>query len=67
MAINKDGGQLTDEGRQKRAEYLRQWRKRNPERCRAYAEKYWSRKATAHVAGGSVNTISNGCQDKNYR
>ena len=36
---------LTEEARKKRLEYLREWRKRNPEKVRQYVINTWNRKA----------------------
>ena len=36
---------ISEQGRQARTEYLRQWRRRNPERMRAYQMTYWERRA----------------------
>lgn len=35
----------SSDGRKARAEYLRQWRKNHPEKCRQYADDYWNRRA----------------------
>lgn len=37
--------ELSEEARAKRSEYLREWRKRNKEKCAAYRRKYWEKKA----------------------
>lgn len=36
---------MTQDGKNARAEYLRQWRQRNKEKCRSYQTRYWERKA----------------------
>ena len=36
---------MTDEARAKRAEYMREWRKKNPEKVREANARYWQRKA----------------------
>lgn len=36
---------MTDEARAKRAAYMRQWRKRNPEKVQEANRLYWERKA----------------------
>lgn len=36
---------LTPEARAVRAKYMREWRKRNPDKQREYNEKKWERKA----------------------
>jgi len=36
---------LTKEAREKRAVYLREWRKKNPEKQREYNARYWNKKA----------------------
>jgi hypothetical protein len=36
---------ISDQGREVRNEYQRQWRRRNPERMRSYRVNYWERKA----------------------
>lgn len=35
---------MTAEARNARAEYYRQWRKRNPDKVRATNERYWQKK-----------------------
>lgn len=37
--------QLSEEAKQKRAEYQRNWRRKNPDRLRKYQANYWERKA----------------------
>ena len=36
---------ISPEAKQKEREYLRQWRKKNPEKVRQYNVNYWERKA----------------------
>lgn len=36
---------ISDQGREVRNEYQRQWRRRNPERMRSYRVNYWERVA----------------------
>ena len=36
---------MTDEAKAKRAEYMRAWRARNPERVREQNRRYWERRA----------------------
>ena len=36
---------LTEQARQARREYKRQWAKRNPDKIRAQQERHWERKA----------------------
>lgn len=37
---------MTDEAKKARSEYMKKWRKRNPEKEREYKARYWERKAT---------------------
>lgn len=36
---------LTNEGRQARAEYMRKWRKANPDKVKESKDRYWNKKA----------------------
>ena len=38
-------GKLSEEARQERNRYYREWRKRNPEKDLAIRERYWSKKS----------------------
>lgn len=41
----KEQFKMSDEARKARAEYMRQWRKRNPGKQAEYSARYWTRKA----------------------
>lgn len=41
---------LSDAARAARNEYLREWRKNNPEKARAIRERYWEKKALEAAA-----------------
>ena len=43
-----------------RREYMREWRKKNPEKLRAAQERYWTRKA-AEIAAKREKTSKNEC------
>lgn len=45
--------------REARREYLREWRKRNPEKVQAAQERYWAKKA-AEIAAKREKTPENG-------
>ena len=36
--------EMTEEAREKKNEYLREWRKRNPDRVREMTRRYWEKK-----------------------
>ena len=36
---------MTQEAREERAAYMREWRKKNPEKQRVNQQRYWERKA----------------------
>ncbi len=36
---------MTDEAKKARAAYLREWRKKNPDKVKKQAENYWERQA----------------------
>ena len=36
---------MTDEAKKARAEYQRQWRKKNPEKVKAWADRHWEKVA----------------------
>jgi len=38
---------LTDDARRERNEYMRRWRRDNPDKVRQYQEAYWSRKSAS--------------------
>ena len=38
--------ELTNQGRNTRAEYLREWRRKNRDKCRTYSDRYWSKRGT---------------------
>lgn len=38
---------LTDAAREAQREYMREWRRKNPERVREKNKRYWERKAAA--------------------
>ena len=37
---------MNEQARQARNEYMRQWRKKNPDKVRAIKARYWEKKAT---------------------
>lgn len=45
--------------REARREYMREWRKKNPEKLRAAQERYWMKKA-AEIAAKRENPHENG-------
>ena len=42
---------MTNEAKAKRAEYMRQWRARNPEKVKEANRRYWQRKAEQDEQG----------------
>lgn len=46
--------------REARREYIREWRKRNPEKVQAAQERYWAKKA-AEIAAKREKTSQNEC------
>lgn len=38
------GSELSDQARASRAEYYREWRKRNPQKQQEYIARYWERR-----------------------
>ena len=36
---------LSQDAKEKQKQYLRQWRKSNPHKCKEYSIRYWNRKA----------------------
>lgn len=46
--------------REARREYIREWRKRNPEKVQAAQERYWAKKA-AEIAAKREKTSKNEC------
>lgn len=45
--------------REARREYIREWRKRNPEKVQAAQERYWAKKA-AEIAAKREKPLENG-------
>lgn len=41
------GPSYSNEAMRARAEYLRDWRKRNPDKVKAYNRRYWEKRAAA--------------------
>ena len=48
--------EMTDAAREAQREYMREWRKKNPERVRAKNKRYWEKKAQKLQA--SVKEVS---------
>lgn len=44
---------MTEEAKRARAAYMREWRRRNPERTRQQRELYWQRRAERMAAGAA--------------
>lgn len=42
---------LTDEGKKARAEYQREWRRKNPDKVKASFKRYWEKKANNILLG----------------
>ena len=56
---------LTDEqikelAREKQREYLREWRKRNPDKVREYNERYWRRRALRELKENNMISKDDG-------
>ena len=45
---------MTEEARQARKEYRREWQRKNIDKVRAYNVKYWSRRAAAQETPGEI-------------
>lgn len=41
----KGGRNMNEDAKKARAEYMREWRRRNPEKTRQQRERYWARRA----------------------
>ena len=50
MSQHKKSAVLSSEARQARANYLREWRKKNADKRKEYDRRYWEKKA-AQAAG----------------
>lgn len=48
---------MTDEAKQARREYRRQWQRNNPDKVRAYNERYWNKRAAAQAAQAAPETL----------
>lgn len=52
---------MNEAAKEARRAYKRQWNKDNPEKVKAYQEKYWNKKAqeaAAQMTGGEENAIT---------
>ena len=54
---------LTDDARRERNEYMRRWRRDNPDKVRQYQEAYWSKKS----ASERQKAAESGSGDENRR
>lgn len=52
---------MTDEARKAKAAYMKEWRKRNRDKQKEYACRYWTRKAKE--LNGEGNTINDRKED----
>ena len=46
----KGGQGMNEEAKKARAEYMREWRRRNPDKTRKQRERYWARRAEKMAA-----------------
>lgn len=51
--------QMTDEAKAARAAYMREWRRRNPEKQREYEARKWQRVADREKEGASCHEMTN--------
>ena len=48
---------MTDEARQARREYKREWARKNPEKVKAHNERYWNKRAAAQAAAAAPDAL----------
>lgn len=58
---------LTDDARRERNEYMRRWRRDNPDKVRQYQETYWSRKSASERQKERQKAAESGSCDENRR
>ena len=46
----KGGHNMNEDAKKARAEYMREWRRRNPEKTRQQRERYWAKRAERMAA-----------------
>ena len=49
---------MTEAQRQARREYKRRWRQNNPDKCRAYQIKFWTKKAAEYSAEATADNAN---------
>lgn len=56
--------EMTDQAREARREYMKQWRARNPDKTKEYARRFWDKKAreTASERKKAEDSGSGGAQ-----
>ena len=57
---------LTEAVREAKRQYMREWRKKNPERVKANNRRYWERKANGRNGNESRNESGYGGEDGRY-
>ena len=53
---------LTNQGRNTRAEYQREWRRKNKDKCRIYSDRYWSKRGTKQTKENEFDDNDNSMQ-----
>lgn len=45
----EEGDRMTDQAKEARRQYKREWNRRNPDKVKAAQERYWNKRAAAQV------------------
>ena len=48
---------MTEQAKEARREYRREWQRNNPDKVRAYNERYWNKRAAAKAAQAAPETL----------
>ena len=54
--MNRDDYNMTQEAREARKAYKREWAKKHPDKIRQYQETFWNKKAQEAAAAAKANT-----------
>lgn len=54
--------QLSEEARKKRNEYIRNWRKAHPEKCREYERRKWEKQAAKDSQDAAEGSSGSGAE-----
>ena len=56
---------MTEQAKEARRAYRREWQRKNPDKVRAYNERYWNKRGAAHAAAQAARDTLEEKPDKN--